>query len=158
MIVHESCDKDGRSPMRWRVKCHSLRKSKNRPFAIDLNGIGRTLIAGFRMFATRTSVALATCPESPFFNAPFPLKIISFQLSRANSTRYAVRSAGQINHRAHRPERTRARAGVGLTRPQYLPRHMLWAYKSKHLQNIQGLLTPQVVVPSLSAPFCADTV
>ena len=51
-----------------------------------------------------------------------------------------------------------ARAGIGLTRTQYLPQaNVLWQTNRSTYNNIPGLLIPQGVVPPLSGPVLANT-
>lgn len=51
-----------------------------------------------------------------------------------------------------------ARAGVGLTRTEYLPQvNLLWQTNRSTFNNIAGLILPQGVVPSLSGPALANT-
>jgi outer membrane protein len=51
-----------------------------------------------------------------------------------------------------------ARAGIGLTRTQYLPQaNVLWQTNRSTYNNIAGLLIPQGVVPPLSGPVLANT-
>lgn len=51
-----------------------------------------------------------------------------------------------------------ARAGVALTRTQYLPQaNVLWQTNRSTYNNIPGLLIPQGVIPPLSGPVLANT-